>query len=152
MKRSITVVILFAAAVGAQAADDSKSAKTAPAPQALTIPKDAVKDANGTYSYTDKQGKKWIYRNSPFGVIRTVAAEPGADTRPNPHQAAVATKVTEKGDTVQFERSTPFGPTKWEKKKSDLTDEERKLVDAQNQSKTETQTETGTQTDKPDAK
>ena len=152
MKRSITVVILFAAAVGAQAADDSKSAKTAPAPQALTIPKDAVKDANGTYSYTDKQGKNWLYRDSPFGVIRTAAPEPAADAQAKPKPPAAAIKVIDKGDTVQFERSTPFGPTKWEKKKSDLTDEERKLVDAQNQSKTETQTETGTQTDKPDAK
>ena len=138
MKRSITVVILFAAAVCAQAATDKKSEKTATAPQALTIPKDAVKDANGTYSYTDKQGKKWIYRNSPFGVIKTVAPETGADTRANPNQAAAATKVTDKGDTVQFERSTPFGPTKWEKKKSDLTDEERQMVDTQSQSKTQT--------------
>ena len=150
MKRLITVVILFTAAVFAQAADDSKSAKPATAPQALTIPKDAVKNDNGTYSYTDKQGKNWIYRNSPFGVIKTVAPEAGADTRSNPSQPAAAVKVIDKGDTVQFERSSPFGPTRWEKKKSDLTDEERKMVDAQNQSKTETRTQT--ETDKPDAK
>jgi hypothetical protein len=145
MKRSITVVILFAAAVCARAADDAKSAKPAP-PQALTIPKDAVRNGNGTYSYTDKQGKKWLYRDTPFGIIRTPGPESGADTRPNSKPATSATKVTDKGDTVQFERSSPFGVTKWEKKKSDLTDEERKLVDAQNQSKPETKT------DKPDAK
>lgn len=145
MKRSITVVILFAAAVCARAADDAKPAKPAP-PQALTIPKDAVKNENGTYSYTDKQGKKWLYRDTPFGVIRTPGPESGADAQPNPKPATPATKVIDKGDTVQFERSSPFGVTKWEKKKSDLTDEERKMVDAQNQSKT------GTKTDKPDAK
>jgi hypothetical protein len=146
MKKSITVVILFAAAVCARAADDTKPAKPAPAPQALAIPKDAVKNENGTYSYTDKEGKKWLYRDSPFGVIRTPGPESGADAQPNPKPKTAATKVTDKGDTVQFERSTPFGVTKWEKKKSDLTDEERKMVDAQNQSKTETKT------DKPDAK
>jgi hypothetical protein len=144
MKKSISVAALLAAAFCMQAAEDNKSEKAAPAPQALTIPQDAVKEANGTYSYTDKQGKKWVYRNSPFGVIRTVAPEPGPDARPNP--AAAATKATDKGDTVQFERPTPFGLTKWEKKKSDLTNEERRIFDAQNQSKTETQT------DKPDAK
>jgi hypothetical protein len=152
MKRSVTVAILFAAAVYAQTADDRKSAKPATAPQAVTIPKDAVKDARGVYTYTDKQGKKWIYRDSPFGVIRTVAPEPAAETRPNPNQAAAAIKVIDKGETVRFERPSPFGPVSWERKKSDLTDEERKVVDGQNQSKTETQPQTETQSGKPDAK
>lgn len=151
MNSSITVVILFAAAVCAQAADDGKSAKPAAAPQALTIPKGAVKNDNGTYSYTDKQGKNWIYRDSAFGVVKTPgpAAGAGAQTGAKPAAPAAkasATKVIDKGDTVQFERSTPFGPTKWEKKKSDLTEEERKMLDAQNQGKAETKN------DKPDAK
>jgi hypothetical protein len=139
MKRSITVAALFVAAVYAQAAEDTKSEKTTTSPQAITIPKDAVKSADGTYSYTDKQGKKWIYRNSPFGVVKTVAPEPGPDARENSKQAAATTRVVDKGDTVQFERSTPFGLTKWEKKKSDLTDEERKMVDSQTQDKSKTQ-------------
>lgn len=152
MKRSITVVIMFAAAVCARAADDAKPAKPAPAPQALTIPKDAVKNENGTYSYTDKQGKHWLYRDSAFGVIRTPGPEPGADTRPNPKPPTAATKVTDKGDTVQFERSSPFGVTKWEKKKSDLTDEERKLVDSQSHNQGQSQSQTQTQPSQPDAK
>ena len=64
--------------------------------------------------------------------------------KPEPNEKLI--KTTDAGDTVKFERQTPFGVSKWEKKKSDLTDEERKLVDSQNQSKTETKT------DKPDAK
>jgi hypothetical protein len=156
MKRLITVVILFAATVFARAADDTKPAKPAPAPQRMTIPKDAVKEANGSWSYTDAQGKKWVYRESPFGVMRTAAPETGADARPNPKQPTAAIKVTDKGDTVQFERATPFGPTRWEKKKSDLTDDERKMFDAQYPSKPETQTQTETQDQdqngKPDAK
>ena len=154
MNRSITVVALFAAAVCAQAAEDNKSAKTEAPPQALTIPKDAVKEANGIYSYTDKQGKKWIYRDSPFGVTKTLAPEPSADTRPNPNQAAAATKVIDKGDTVRFERPSPFGKMVWEKKKSDLTDEERKMIDAQSQSQNQGQskTQSDTQSAQPDAK
>jgi hypothetical protein len=152
MKRSITVVALLAATVCAYAAEDGKSEKTATAPQRMTIPKDAVKEANGSWSYTDAQGKKWVYRESPFGVIRTAVAEPAADGQAKPKPPAAATKVIDKGDTVQFERSTPFGPARWEKKKSDLTDEERKMVAAQDQSKTEPPAETRTQTDKPEAK
>ena len=154
MKRSITVVILFAATVFAQAADDAKPAKPAPSPQRMTIPKDAIKNENGTYSYTDKQGKNWLYRDSAFGVIRTPGPEPGADKQPNPKPSA--TKVTDKGDTVQFERSSPFGVTKWEKKKSDLTDEERKLVDSQShtpgQSQSQNHGQSQTQPSQSDAK
>ena len=39
-------------------------------------------------------------------------------------------KVIDKGDTVRFERPSPFGPMGWEKKKSELTDEERRIFDA----------------------
>jgi hypothetical protein len=41
------------------------------------------------------------------------------------------TKATDNGDTVTFERETPFGPMRMEKKKSDLTDEERAILDRQ---------------------
>ncbi len=40
-------------------------------------------------------------------------------------------QTTDAGDTVKFQRQTPFGVTKWEKKKSDLTDEERHLFESQ---------------------
>jgi hypothetical protein len=153
MKKSITVVALFAAAVCMQAAEDNKSEKTATAPEATAIPKDAVKNADGTYSYTDKDGKKWTYRNSPFGVIKAAVREPGADTRPKPSQpAAATTKAIDKGDTVQFERSTPFGPQRWEKKKSDLNAEERRILDAQNESESGGKTQSNTESARPDAK
>jgi len=32
---------------------------------------------------------------------------------------------------VKFERQTPFGTTKWEKNKTDLTDDERAILAAQ---------------------
>jgi hypothetical protein len=147
--------------------------------QALTIPKDAKANADGTYSWTDKQGKKWVYINTPFGVSRTLepdrpkprAAFPkgipagakanpdgtwswtdksgakwtyvvtpfGAIRRPadegsgNAAQSSqsVAVRVIDKGDTVRFERPTPFGVSVWEKKKTDLNEDERRMVDSQ---------------------
>jgi hypothetical protein len=143
MKRLITVAALLAAATCAQAtqkkSDGTATAPaTAPTPaSASSVPKDAVKNADGTWSYTDKQGRKWVYVNTPFGIMKNEITD--ADSR---RAAALApgTKVIDKGDTVRFEQPGPFGPIAWEKKKSDLTDQERQTVEAQ------------TQTAKPEAK
>lgn len=125
--------------------------------QPTTIPKDAVPDGDGSYSWTDKKGEKWLYRKTPFGVSKTSAPKPDsrAAGQPRPETRSVETdkgvelqrdtpfgtaksgtdekssppvKAVEVGDSVRFERKTPFGIAKWEKKKSDLTDDERKIL------------------------
>jgi len=141
MTRLITVAALFAAAVCAQATQKKtdQTATTAKPATVLTVPKDAVKNADGTWSYTDKQGRKWVYATTPFGIMKTDVTN--AENRP---AAALtpATKVIDKGDTVRFEQPGPFGPIAWEKKKSDLTDQERQVVDAQNPGGNQSQPET----------
>jgi hypothetical protein len=136
MTRLITVVALFAAAVCGQATQkkSDRPATTAAPAAAPSIPKDAVKNADGTWSYTDKQGRKWVYSNTPFGVIKTDVTDTESRSAPplNP-----ATKVIDKGDSVRFEQPGPFGPIAWEKKKSDLTDQELQLIDAQKQKQTD---------------
>lgn len=92
------------------------------------IPKDAVRSADGSYLWTDKDGKPWTLVNTPFGVSRTPfdsvpAAEPASTSD---------VKAIDKGDTVRFERQSPMGPMAWEKKKADLTAEERRVYEAQN--------------------
>ena len=84
------------------------------------LPKGAVRNSDGNFTWTDKDGKKWIFANTPFGLART--AVPSASDW----------KVTDKGDTVRFERpASPMGPTVWEKKKTELTAEERSVYEAQ---------------------
>jgi hypothetical protein len=138
MTRLITVAALFAAAVCAQATQkksDQTATTSAPA-SVSSVPKDAVKNADGTWNYTDKQGRKWVYVNTPFGIMKTDVTD--AETRPA-SAPSTATKVIDKGDSVRFEQPGPFGPIAWEKKKSDLTDQERQMVDAQqNQSQPQT--------------
>jgi hypothetical protein len=86
------------------------------------VPKNAVRNADGTFTAADKDGKKWNYQNTPFGVSRTAATA----------AAAPEWKVTDKGDTVRFERQGgPMGPSVWEKKKTELNDEERAAWEAQ---------------------
>jgi hypothetical protein len=133
MKIIIGATALFAVAVVAPAADSDKK-KADPNPggatvPAVTIPNDAVPNSDGkTYTYTDKDGKKWTYAKTPFGVVKTPAADKPSGARTSSN----STKAIDKGDTVRFERPSPFGIMSWEKKKSELTDDERHILDTQN--------------------
>jgi len=102
----------------AQAKDPKPPAKNVVKP--LEIPKGAVKGDDGSYRYTDSKGKKWIYRNTPFGVSR---AEDVPDTKPKETFDNVT--ATEDGDVIKFERPGPFGVYKWQTKKSDLSEMEK---------------------------
>jgi len=116
----------------AQAKTAAKAAPAAPAKPAppvakpLVIPKEAVKQSDGSYKHTDKDGKRWVYNNMFFGVSRM---EDMSDPNAAPvKQAPTFDKFTEDGDTIRFERAGPFGPMKWERKKSELTEEERQAI------------------------
>ena len=98
--------------------------------QPVVIPKEAVANPDGTYSYTDKAGKKWLYGNTPFGISKvedTRGMNGGFPTTP----VEQLVKSTDNGETVKFERQTPFGPARWERKKSELNDEERRVYEQQ---------------------
>src|SRR5215470_16679683 len=63
--------------------NDGRSVSTPPPVPAAAplIPKGAVETEPGTFRYTDTDGKKWIYRKTPFGVARL---------EDKPEEAAVA--------------------------------------------------------------
>ena len=137
MKNACVILLLTAAGLAAQASASTgpskpKAAKKATAaskatsPQPVTIPADAVANADGTFSWTDKQGKKWTFAKTPFGVMRS-------EVTPAPATSASLSgvKAFDEGDKVRFEKQSPFGVIKWEKKKTELTDEERDLITKQ---------------------
>jgi len=74
----MSALTLSAAATQAQKKSASATpkavAKAAPklgdASKPMAIPSDAVLGEDGDYHYADPQGKKWIYRKTPFGVTR----------------------------------------------------------------------------------
>jgi hypothetical protein len=131
------LTVVFAGAMVVSASEPRVAPKpgVAPKPAAaprvaprLTIPKDAVEAEPGSFHYTDAQGKKWIYRQTPFGVARLPA--PDGKTAPESQPATVpdpsaGVKATPDGDTIHFERPSPFGVYRWEKNKSDLTEMEQ---------------------------
>ena len=87
---------------------------------AAEIPAGAVKGADGSFHYTDVQGKKWIYRTTPFGIAR-VEDKP---VEAKPLELPPGMKATEEGDVIRFERPGPFGTYRWQQKKTELNEME----------------------------
>ena len=108
-----------------------------------SVPKGAVEVEPGVWKHTDTAGKSSLYRKTPFGVVKLEPAKETAHTESSKTQAATADavtpspfgdvkaakdqniKVVEQGDTLEFERPSPFGSYKWKTKKTELTAEER---------------------------
>ena len=91
------------------------------------MPAGAVQTAPGTYSYTDPQGKKWTYRQTPWGVAKIEekdAASTAAAAEIEKKQAE-QTRATEDGDSIRFERPGPFGVYRWTQKKTQLNSMEQ---------------------------
>jgi hypothetical protein len=80
------------------------------------------------YAFTDAQGKKWLYRQTPFGVVKweekPVSTQPMADNS-NP------VIITDLGESVRFVWKTPFGDQTRVRKKSELTDDEKAMMQAE---------------------
>jgi len=104
------------------------TAAEAPAKKPAGIPASAVVVGPGSYRYTDQAGTAWIYRQTPFGISR-VEEKPAAAEAASPRQNDI--RATEDGDTIRFERPGPFGPYRWQRKKSELSESERAVWDQQ---------------------
>ena len=122
--------MVFAAAGQSTSSDtktsDTKTTKVTKVPDPPTIPKDATPLPDGSFRYVDKDGKKWIYRATPFGVSK-------AEERPVVQETQRIeddpTKTEDLGDSVRFSRPTPFGPKVWTTKKNAFDTYEKSIWD-----------------------
>ncbi len=132
MKTLIYLLLLTTAMLSAQTAKSTKKAapKAAPAPvpAVVTIPSQAVEQSDGSFHYTDPQGKKWLYRKTPFGVSKV---EDKALPPVPAAQQDTTTIATDAGDSVHFEKPSPFGVVKWDKKKTELDSNEQSVWNRQ---------------------
>jgi hypothetical protein len=139
----ITTGLLFTAAGQSTSAEEKKSdtkGKTRKmTPETRTIPPDATPLPDGSYRYIDKDGKKWIYRATPFGVSK-------AEERPLVQAVQRIeddpAKSEDLGDSVRFTRPTPFGPKVWTKKKTELDTYEKDIFN-RDQKSSNTQSQNG---------
>jgi len=131
--RVLAILTILAAAAAAENKPVTNRRKIeTPKPtkvQAITIPKDAVQIDPNTYRYTDPAGKKWLYNKTPFGISRVedkaVSAEDAKKAQEDMAHQIESTKAVEDGDSIRFERASPFGVTRWQRNKAELNEMER---------------------------
>ena len=132
----LTMCLLLAVSATALAEEAKKkeaTSKSEPAAKAETqIPAGATEVNPGVFRHVDKDGKAWLYRYSPFGLLKT--AEP-TDSATKKDQATDAVDdgmtAVEEGGQIRFTRKGPFGRNEWTRKKSELTAVEREVWERQ---------------------
>ena len=88
----------------------------------VTIPANAERIDSIHYRAKDEKGVQWDYTKTPFGVSKVRSDE---KTKPIGASEPSPTLAYDLGDTVRFEKMTPFGKNVWTKNKSDLTETEK---------------------------
>jgi hypothetical protein len=136
----LVILVATAAAADKPATNKKKVQKATPAKvQPVTIPPDAVQVDPNTYRYTDPAGKKWTYYRTPFGISRMEDNSVEAAKRAQEDTAHLieSTKAVEDGDSIQFERASPFGTTHWKRNKAELNETERAVWEHELQKRAE---------------
>lgn len=129
MKHFLLVLLTLALAAAGAAAQEAKkdgAAKKAASP-AAAVPPGAEKIGEGRWRARDAQGRTWIYRRTPFGIVRFEEEASAEKESPAPNFI----RVREAGDSrVVFERRTPFGLSTWTKSPQELDEDERRALEA----------------------
>jgi hypothetical protein len=117
------------AMTAAQVKAEAAKAKQLPDPMLDKLPAGAKMLSPGEWEYTDSQGKKWIYRRTPFTLAKLAAAENPETAGETESDRAIleSTTAVETGDSIQFRRPGLFGMLKWTAKKSQLDAFERRV-------------------------
>lgn len=89
----------------------------------VELPANAEKVRDGVWRSRDASGKTWIYTRSPFGFAKVEESAQTETARSSSGPAVVATAI--QGDSVTFERESPFGKSRWTRKLEDLSEEEK---------------------------
>lgn len=108
-----------------------QSADRAQTTRKVTVPPGAVETGPGTWSHTDRQGRKWVYRDTPFGIARFEEKEQKEDAAAasSRKSESESVKAFDDGEFVRFERQGPFGVYKWRSNKKELSAMEQEAWD-----------------------
>jgi hypothetical protein len=87
---------------------------------------------SGDKQETQKDARGVVEKKTPFGTAKyEEKAEPEREKEAPPSDM----HATEDGDTVRFERRMPFGIYRWTKKKNELDETERAVVERERREK-----------------
>ncbi len=131
MKRFRWIMLLIPLVMFAAGDEKAEAAKAKPKGR-LTLPADAEKIDAYTHRHKDADGKVWIYRQTPFGLVRYEEENNPGPTTPKAEKPAAPAgiKAFDEGDRIRFEKEGPFGKYTWHRKKDELTAEERRAYEA----------------------
>jgi hypothetical protein len=123
------------AAAAAKKTAQKKKTEAPPAantPNAVlaNLPAGAKSIGPNEWSYTDPQGKKWIYRRTPFTLAKIAADDDPANNYDSSsyRDMIASTTAVEDGANIRFSRPGPFGnQLSWTKAKNDLDEFERRV-------------------------
>lgn len=140
MKSTILALLLIGLVSAADKPAEKKSAPSPAKAREITVPAGAVEVEPYTYRYTDPDGKKWLYRKTPFGVMRMedkpVSAEDAKKAQDEKDRLIQSTTAVEDGDSVRFARQTPFGRSEWRRTKTQLNEIEQAVWNRELQKRT----------------
>lgn len=119
--KQILIALLMPVALLCAAEREARS-KAVETPRPQGVPAAAELVETGTWRHTDAQGRTWIYRQTPFAVVKMEEKKEAPAPRKTEHEYVSA---VEDGDSVRFESKTPFGVVRWSRKKSELNESER---------------------------
>lgn len=118
-------ILVFGCALSLAAPPRKAAPKPKPASNALSVPAGAEKVEEGVWRARDSQGKSWLYKKTPFGIVRV------PDEKPQPAQAAGNSScrvVKVESGVAVFERDTPFGRRSWTRRLEELDSEESQAL------------------------
>lgn len=120
MKHLISILV-FGCALALAAPPRKAAPRPKPGPAAVSIPAGAEQVEEGLWRARDSQGKSWLYKKTPFGIVRLPDEKP----QPAPPAGNSSCRVVkvESGEAV-FERDTPFGRRTWTRRLEQLDSEE----------------------------
>ncbi len=129
MKHFIWILVFgcaLAQGVPAQKAPQKAAAQKKAEPAAVSVPAGAEKLEDGLWRARDAQGKTWLYKKTPFGIVRTPEEKPQPAQPPEASSCRVV-----KADSVEavFEKNTPFGRRTWTRRLAELDEEERRALE-----------------------
>jgi len=102
-----------ARAAGPEAPKAARPAAQATGP--LQVPEGAERLDSLTWRYKEASGKVWIYRRTPFGLVRY--EESSRQPEKKPSVGSPALRAFDEGDRIRFEREGPFGKYTWYRQK-----------------------------------